>query len=158
MGLDFTLYKKLKTEKCADAYRVADFENERELAYGRKSWELVYELVPNYNDDEDPIVDKEVWDALMAKMEPIGNKLLDIIDAFNREENQPADYPEFIFNDKHKKLIAEYEYWYNKTFDTSPTLGYQFSAYYMNTFWEANDEIQKVYADPEWEVRACVSY
>ena len=125
---------------------------------------MVGALVPDFQRYEempgwvDPPVEKESWDRLMKMIEPIGDRLDDIIDAFDREEYMPEDYSGFVFTDEHKKLIAEYEYWYNKTFDTGPTLGYSFSAYYMRTFWKANDEIQKVYADPEWEVRASVSY
>jgi len=174
MGLDFTIYKKKKNETCQEAWE--NFrENEIELAYGRKSWELVYALVPNYRDYyeseeyldgvcnntdtwEDPIVTKERWDSLIKDMEPIGNKLDDIFDAFSREEHAPVDYPEFVFTDEHKKLIAEYEYWYNKTFNTTPTLGYDFSVGYMKEFWDANDKVQEVFADPELEVRASVSY
>ena len=176
MGLDFTIYKKKKNETCKEAWEHSG-ENEIELAYGRKSWELVYALVPDYeeyyeseeyldyvcNGSEegswvDPPVTKERWDSLIKKMEPIGNKLDDIFDAFSREENAPVDYSEFVFNDEHKKLIAEYEYWYNKTFNTTPTLGYYFSAGYMKDFWDANEKVQEVFADPGWEVRASVSY
>ena len=171
MGLDFTIYKKKKNETCADAWESDDYE----LAYGRKSWELVNALVPDYRDYyeseehldyvygrkdtwEDPIVTKERWDSLMKKIEPISNKLDAILDAFDREENAPDDYPEFVFNDEHKKLIAEYEYWYNKTFYDDPTLGYYFSAGYIKEFWEANEKVQKVFEDPDMEVRASVSY
>ena len=167
MGLDFTLYKKRVNETCKEAWEHFR-ENEIELAYGRKSWELVYALVPDFQEYtekafsedfwEDPIVTKKRWDSLIKKMEPIGDKLETILDAFNREENAPEDYPEFVFTDEHKKLIAEYEYWYNRTFNDSPTLGYYFSVSYMKNFWNANDRVQEVFADPEWEVRASVSY
>lgn len=174
MGLDFTIYKKKKNETCKEAWEHFR-EEETELAYGRKSWELVYALVPDFqkyyeseeyldcvcnekDTREDPIVTKERWDSLIKKMEPIGDKLEAILDAFDREENAPADYQEFVFNDEHKKLIAEYKYWYNRTFGSTPTLGYDFSAGYMKEFWDANDKVQEVFADPELEVRASVSY
>ena len=63
-----------------------------------------------------------------------------------------------VFTDEHKKLIAEYELWYNKTFDDGPQLGYYFSTGYIKDFWEANEKVQEVFNDPDWEVKACVSY
>lgn len=170
MGLDFTIYKKKVNETCEQAWKAITNEwresgytttSERELAYGRKSWELVQELVPDYGDyfdSDDPIISKERWDSLMNKISEIGPKLDKIWDAFNKEEKAPNDYPEFIFGDEEKKLIAEYEYWYDKTFDVDPTLGYFFSVGYIMDFWNANDRVQKVFEDPEWEVRASVSY
>ena len=49
MGLDFTIYKKKKNETCQEAWEHFR-EKETELAYGRKSWELVYALVPDYEE------------------------------------------------------------------------------------------------------------
>jgi len=170
MGLDFTIYKKKVNETCEQAWKAITNEwresgyttdSKRELAYGRKSWELVYELVPdygNYFNSDDPIISKERWDSLMNKISEIAPKLDKIWDAFIKEENAPADYTEFVFGDEEKKLIAEYEYWYDKTFDVDPTLGYFFSVGYIKDFWNANSEVQKVFEDPEWEVRASVSY
>ena len=171
MGLDFTIYKKKVNETYEQAWDAINKElresgytttSERELAYGRKSWELVYELAPDYQEyfdsKEDPLVSKERWDSLMTKSSEIAPKLDKIWDAFNKEENAPTDYTEFVFGDEEKRLIAEYEYWYNKTFDTEPTLGYFFSVGYIKNFWDANPEVQKVFEDPKWEVRASVSY
>lgn len=173
MGLDFTLYKKLKTETENEAWDIICKDHvksnwgeysPRELAYGRKSWELVHFLFPEWNDsiydegDSNPILEKVNWDKLMTAMEPIGNKLDAIIEAFSREEYVPNDYGDFIFTDEHKKLIAEYEYWYNKTFEDTPYLGYDFSAYYMREFWNANEKVQEVFNNPEWEVRGSISY
>ena len=171
MGLDFTIYKKKVNETCGEAWKdINKWYNEngydkdcpRELAYGRKSWELVHALFPcsaDYNDPEnDPIVTKERWDMLMSKISIIADTLDDVIRAFEIEENLPDDYAEMVFTDTEKKFIAEYELWYNKSFGETPTLGYYFSTGYIYSFWKANEEVQKVFEDPEWELRACVSY
>lgn len=63
-----------------------------------------------------------------------------------------------VITDDVKKAIAKYELWYNMNFNQDPQLGYDFSIGYMEAFWKANEEVQKVFDDPEWEVRACVSY
>ena len=160
MGLDFIVYKKKVNESTSEAWKVPDFEESRELAYGRKSWELVYALVPSFEEtpDEDIPIVKASWNDLMEKIEPIADKLDAIIEAFDKENYAPEDYTEFIFGDNEKRLIAEFEYWYNRAFDTRPQLGYDFAACYIANFWKANDEVQKVFADPEWEVWASVSY
>ena len=98
MGLDFTVYKKRKDKTCEETWEeinnhrrdyledhLGDFESPLELAYGRKSWELVDVLVPGFQTYEkmegwvDPPVEKESWDRLMKMIEPIGDKLDDII-------------------------------------------------------------------------------
>ena len=157
MGLDFTLYKKRKDEKF-------NWDNEdryTELAYGRKSWELVRALA-TANDIKncEGILQKDYWDRLMVSLKPIGDKLDRIAEAFSHESNAPEDYPEFIFTDEDKKLIAGYEYWYKLIFDDYPTLGYQFSVGYMQSFWNARKEISEILNDPnsEYEVYMSISY
>lgn len=156
MGLDFGVYAKKQGEEPI------------ELAYGRKSWELVYALVPDYDDfiNDDPTITIERWDALMEKLNKIGPKLDEIYNAYHELDNWPDDWvnrenmtPKMrdLF-DKNCDLCFEYEIWYNRNFDTSPTLGYDFSVGYMLNFWEADKEVRKYLEDPEYEVKAYVSY
>lgn len=149
MGLDFTIYARNKDEKVEDV----------ELAYGRKSWELVHFLNLNTNEFDVP-VKREDWDRLIEAMKPIGYKFEDIWKAFDKWENlDDIDFSEFIFTDEDKKLIAEYEFWHTKTFDEVPYLGYDFSVGYMENFWKARDEVNYYFCHPEnWEVRAEISY
>lgn len=160
MGLDFTLYKKRKdmTRRKFFDQSLHDIED-NELAYGRKSWELVHVLatLEDINNGEG-ILQRDHWVKLMNDLEPIGDKLERIEEAFDHESNAPDDYPEFIFTDEDKKLIAEYEYWYNKTFDETPYLDYEFSVGYMMSFWEAKDEVYEVLDDPDYEVYMDISY
>lgn len=157
MGLDFTLYKKKKNEEF-------DYNHEDDypaLAYGRKSWELVRALATTEDINRGwGILRKSYWDALLSYMNPIGDKLEMIQEAFAHEDNAPEDYPEFIFTTEDKKLIAEYEYWYKRTFDDYPDLGYQFSVGYMLSFWRARNLINEILNDPnsEYEVYMCISY
>ena len=133
--------------------------NEYELAYGRKSWELVKVLATLDDVDKgEGILTYDAWDNLMHAMEEIGPDLDRIAIAFNHEANAPVDYPEYIFTDEDKQYIAKYEYWYDKTFNDTPYLGYEFSVGYMMSFWEAKDKVYEVLADPEYEVYMCISY
>lgn len=170
MGLDFTIYKKKVNETCEQAWHATTSEwresgyttnSERELAYGRKSWELVYELVPDYGDyfdSDDPIVSKERWDSLMNKLSKISDSFDEVREAFRIVDNAPDDFPEMVITDDVKNAIAKYELWYNMNFDQGPQLGYDFSVGYMEAFWNANEKVQEAFNDPEWEVRASVSY
>lgn len=152
MGLDFSIYKKKKGANNIHWY------DEDELCYGRKSWELVHVLVPNYVEEYDALLDPNRWEKLIKLMEPIGDKLNDIVAAYHIMYNLPEHFPEQVFTDREQKLIAEYELWYNSTFEDDPTLGYDFSAGYMLDFWRARDMVRKYLQDPNYEVYALVSY
>jgi hypothetical protein len=149
MGLDFTIYAKNKDENVEDV----------ELAYGRKSWELVHFLNLNSNEFDVP-VKREDWDRLIEAMKPIANKFEDIAEAFHKwAYSDDIDFSEFVFTDEDKKLIAEYEFWHTVNFDEAPTLDYEFSVSYMKNFWDARDEVNYYFCHPEsWEVRAEISY
>ena len=160
MGLDFTLYKKKKDMSIRKFYdqSLHDIES-NELAYGRKSWELVKVLATLDDvDNGEGILTYDAWDNLMNAMEEIGPDLDRIAEAFDHEANAPVDYPEYIFTDEDKQYIAKYEYWHDKTFNEPPYLGYEFSVGYMMSFWEAKDNVYEVLADPEYEVYMDISY
>lgn len=154
MGLDFTLYKKRKDMTRREFFDQSLHDIEANgLAYGRKSWELVEALATEEDIDNcGGILQRDRWIKLMNDLEPIGDKLERIEEAFDRESNAPEEYSEFIFTEEDKKLIAEYEYWYNKTFDEPPYLSVEFSVGYMLSFWEARDIVFDVLDDPDYEV------
>ena len=163
MGLDFELYKLRKGETMNDLWNMSYEDREkRSLAYARKGWELVYALRCNTSGDCISRLKLEDWVDLMDKMAPIGDYFNDICDAYRTidavEDNYDtlaelrAAYP------KETKLVETYRIWYDKTFDTPPTLGYEFSVGYMLAFWEAADEVLKYLEDPDWEVWMVASY
>ena len=155
MGLDFSLYKKRKYISPEDFYNYSNnCTDDIELAYGRKSWELVEALC---NGTDNQVITKERWDALMKDIEPIANKLDDISEAFEHYYDQ-RDNSELIFTNLDEHLVAEYEKWYDETFGCVPYLGYDFSVGYIKNFWDANKKVQEVFKDPEYEVFAEVSY
>lgn len=149
MGLDFGLVKKRKE----DPIKVILGDNVNELAYGRKSWELVYKLASAEDIDNGyGILKKENWESLMRDLDPIGDLLQQIWDAFDHE-----DYPE-LFTEDDKKLVSQYKYWYDRTFRESPILGYQFSVGYMKEFYDAKSAVRAILDDPDYEVGMYISY
>jgi len=164
MGLDFSLYKKKKgidPEKFLDDPST-DFDK-AELAYGRKSWELVNVLSDSKSIDNGyDILTSDKWESLMRLMDPIGDLLEKISEAYDHyeyylnheddEDKEVIDRGKYIFTEEDRKLIAQYEYWYDRSFGEYPVLGYEFSVGYMKNFYEAKDKVREVLKDPNYEV------
>ena len=129
-----------------------DLWEERELFYGRKSWELVYELGCDTQNECVSELTLEKWVNLQDKLAAIGPSLDRIWDAFYAEDKD-YDTPQ----DKYFRNL--YMKWYDQAFeDEEPRLGYGFSVGYMNTFWKAADNVLKYLEDPDWEVWMIASY
>ena len=163
MGLDFELYKLRKGETMNDLWNMSYEDREkRSLAYARKGWELVYALHCDTSGDCISRLKLEDWVDLMDKMAPIGDYFNDICDAYRTIDAVEDNYDTLaelrVANPKETKLVETYRIWYNKTFDTPPTLSYEFSVGYMLAFWEAADEVLKYLKDPDWEVWMVASY
>ena len=151
MGLDFGL---VRARKGNDPI----WDNDTELAYGRKSWELAGFFNGYWQTKYNEKLTLEKWNEFIEKLEPIADKLEDIANAFEIAENLPDDYPEFVFGDKEKKLIAEYELWYKRTWDDEPYLGYGFSTSYMISFWNAKDLVRRLLKGNTYDVYTIASY
>ena len=125
---------------------------ERELFYGRKCWELVYELGCDTHDECVTELTLEKWIDLQDKLAAIGPSLDRIWEAFYVED-EDYDDPQ----DKHLRNV--FMRWYDMTFqDEEPRLGYGFAVSYFKTFWEAADKVVKYLEDPDWEVWMLASY
>lgn len=158
MGLDFTIYWEEKDNPINwedDNFSYNDFKK-HELCYGRKSWELVSALKLPTDFGDDPIVGKENWDNLIAKIKPIANKLPDIADAYYHYYNDEYEVEEDV--KKYKRLMNKYQAWYDKTFDEYPTLGYDFSVGYIQEFYNADSKVQECFSNPNLLVKASISY
>lgn len=163
MGLDFSLYKLRKGETMDNLWNMPYEEQEkRSLAYARKGWELVYALHCDTSGDCISQLKLEDWVDLMDKMAQIGDYFNDIRDAYHTIDAIEDDYDTVAelrsAYPREMKLTETYRIWYNKNFDTPPTLGYEFSVGYMLNFWEAADEVLKYLEDPDWEVWMIASY
>ena len=156
MGLDFYVVKVQKgyqenIEKVIHDWSYEKF-HENELAYGRKSWELVYELQCDTHNSCISELTLENWINLQEKLAPIGPSLEEIQTAF-RAEDETYDTPQYNY------LRKQYYKWYDLSFpDGTPQLGYDFSVSYMRTFWEAADKVLKYLEDPNYEVWMIASY
>lgn len=168
MGLDFSLYKKRKDQSVDDFFNSENLD-ELELAYGRKSWELVYKLADSKDIDNCyGLLKHKNWQDLMRQFADIGDKLDDIWEAYGHyeyylehlddDDRNVIDRSNIIFTQLDRILIAQYEYWYQKTFGTTPTLGYYFSVGYMKSFYEAKDLVRDVLTDPDYDVLMSISY
>ena len=154
MGLDFYVVamRKDHIKYFDDGEKRYWCKEDLELAYGRKSWELVHTLgCPVYDPCAGDLT-LDAWIDLQEKLANIGPWLEEIRTAFEAEDKQ-YDTP------RYKDLRDKYYEWYDNSFpDETPQLGYDFSVGYMITFWEAADEVLKYLEDPDWEVWMLASY
>lgn len=164
MGLDFDGYWLKKNETPSDYWALPYTEQEeRELFYGRKSWELVHFLRCPTDGNCEGELTLERWVALMEALGQLGDTFEDIWDAYYLWEERMDAYDYNFMNfwkvhPKEAKLIETYEIWHKKTFNEEPWLGYYFSVGYMLTFWKACDEVLKYLEDPEYKVWMSASY
>ena len=152
MGLDFMIYKikknSINVEDEDQAWGVVT--NLKELAYGRKSWELVQYLNVDVTQTYSRI-HKRDWDSLIANIKQVEFLIrrLNEFDYDNLDEDEEIDYD---------ALIKAYAVWHNSVFDRPPYLSYDFSVGYMLDFLDADAEVQKAFADEDSEVWGFASY
>ena len=149
MGLDFMVYKRNKQTGEVS-----------ELAYGRKSWELVHALnaMPQDPEEYEVPLDKECWIDLMEKISAIAPYLEDIFLAYRKYEYCSDDEEELVLTRRDKQLMRTYAYWHDSNFDEYPQLGYDWSVGYMLSFWEAADAVLDALEDDNYEVYTVASY
>lgn len=152
MGLDFMVYKvKRNSIDAEDADQAwGAIETLKELAYGRKSWELVQYLNVDVEQTYSRI-DKKDWDSLIANLKQVEFLIrrLNEFDYDKLDEDEEADY---------EALLQAYAVWHSSVFDRPPYLSYDFSVGYMLNFLDADVEIQKAFADEDSEVWGFASY
>lgn len=159
MGLDYSAYIKRNDDK------PWEYSEEDQLAYGRKSWELVRMFgTPTDGDCCGPL-DRDAYFEFIKAVEKFGaakiqkyrelsneidDNYLEFQDAFDSESSTNEDvkaelkkkYEEFI------RLNDSYEQWWKKTFnDYQPTLGFEFSTGYILDFYEARHKITAAWLD-----------
>jgi hypothetical protein len=151
MGLDFYVYWSKK-----GAESEHDWKDNR-IAYGRKCWELVRALNCDCNLEQPQEVKLEDWNRLIKKIDEIAYKFPLFTEAADVLYWDDASYTrEQEENCYH--IFEEFIDWHEKTFDESPTLGFDFALGYIRTFYEADKAAQKVFADPDKIVYMEASY
>lgn len=149
MDLYISLYKR--TNNKLDDY--SNLQYVEELCYARKFWGLWYELnhCPMANQDEyEVVLTLEAWDALMDKIEPIYETLLEVRDIYNKYGWQGTNVSGFPV--ELKIPVEIYELWYDETFDGYTRLGYDFDANILINWYEAKDRVREYLQDIRYVV------
>lgn len=152
MGLDLTLY----AASAADDIDVNKTANWIELAYGRKTW-FIWDYFKNLDttimikDDQILTIPKEAWEDFVGVLDRNRERISSYsalnVDNFSAEELAKAQIKEALFQE-----------WYNDTFNTTPTLGYQHDAWVMLQWLKADQVVRNILDDPNYIVILEASY
>ena len=158
MGLDLTLY----AVPAADDIDINKIDDWVELAYGRKTW-FIWDYFKNLDsttvirDNQILTVPKETWKSFIEILDRNRERISDYVSIKEEEE---ADYisltKEFLIKAQIKETL--FQQWYEDTFNTTPTLGYEWDARAMLRWLEADSEVRKYLNDPSYILLLEASY
>lgn len=143
MGLDLSLY----AAPAANDINVIEPDNWVELAYGRKTW-FIWDYFKNLKstvvtkDDQILIVTKEAWKSFIEILNQNRERISDYVVFKEEEEEVPfaeAQIQDMVFQE-----------WYSETFDSTPTLGYDWDARAMLRWLDADSKVSKYLDDPSY--------
>ena len=146
MGLDLTLYA---VPAANDINPNDAVDKWIELAYGRKTW-FIWDYFKNLKstvvtkDDQILIVSKEGWKSFIEILNQNRERISDYV-AFKEKEEEE----EVLFTEARMQDMAFLE-WYDDTFDTTPTLGYDWDARAMLRWLDADSKVSKYLDDPSY--------
>lgn len=146
MGLDLTLYavpaaNDINPDDAVDKWI--------ELAYGRKTW-FIWDYFKNLKstvvtkDDQILIVSKEAWKSFIEILNQNRERISDYV-AFKEKEEEE----EVLFTEARMQDMAFLE-WYDETFDSTPTLGYDWDARAMLRWLDADSKVSRYLDDPSY--------
>ena len=145
MGLDLSLY----AAPAANDINAIESDNWVELAYGRKTW-FIWDYFKNLKstvvtkDDQILIVSKEAWKSFIEILNQNRERISDYVAFKEKEEEEEVPFIEARMQD-----MAFLE-WYDETFDSTPTLGYDWDARAMLRWLDADSEVSKYLDDPSY--------
>lgn len=143
MGLDLSLY----AAPAANDINVNESDNWVELAYGRKTW-FIWDYFKNLKstvvikDDQILIVSKEAWKSFIEILNQNRERISDYVTFKEEEEEVPfaeAQIQDMVFQE-----------WYDETFDSTPTLGYDWDARAMLRWLDADSKVSKYLDNPSY--------
>ena len=152
MGLDLTLYA---VPAANDINPNDAVDKWIELAYGRKTW-FIWDYFKNLDtttmikDDQILTITKEAWEDFVGILDQNRERIFDYV--IFKEEEKKVSFAEAQIQD------MVFQEWYDDTFDTTPTLGYEWDACAMFQWLEANSEVRKYLNDPNYIVILEASY
>lgn len=143
MGLDLSLY----AAPAANDINAIESDNWVELAYGRKTWFIWYyfkslKSTVVTKDDQILIVSKEAWKSFIEILNQNRERISDYVAFKEKEEKVPfaeAQIQDMVFQE-----------WYDETFDSTPTLGYDWDARAMLRWLDADSKVSKYLDDPSY--------
>lgn len=145
MGLDLSLY----AAPAANDINVNESDNWVELAYGRKTW-FIWDYFKNLKstvvtkDDQILIVSKEAWKSFIEILNQNREKISDYVAFKEKEEEEEISFTEARIQD------MAFQEWYDETFDSTPTLGYDWDARAMLRWLDADSKVSKYLDNPSY--------
>lgn len=145
MGLDLSLY----AVPAANDINAVESDNWVELAYGRKTW-FIWDYFKNLKstvvtkDDQILIVSKEAWKSFIEILNQNRERISDYVAFKEKEEEEELSFAEAQIQD------MVFQEWYNETFDSTPTLGYDWDARAMLRWLDADSKVSKYLDDPSY--------
>lgn len=145
MGLDLSLY----AVPAANDINVNESDDWIELAYGRKTWFIWYyfkdlKSTIATKDNQILIIPKEAWKSFIEILNQNQERISDYVDFKEKEEEEEVAFIEARIQD------VLFQEWYSKTFDDTPTLGYDWDARAMLRWLNADSEVSKYLDDPSY--------
>lgn len=143
MGLDLSLY----AAPAANDINAIESDNWVELAYGRKTW-FIWDYFKNLKstvvtkDDQILIVTKEAWKSFIEILNQNRERISDYV--VFKEEEEKVPFAEVQIQD------MAFQEWYSETFDSTPTLGYDWDARAMLRWLDADSKVSKYLDDPSY--------
>ena len=156
MGLDLTLYAVPATDDI-DVNKIDEWV---ELTYGRKTW-FIWDYFKNLDNTNMTrhkqilTIPKEAWKSFIELLDRNRERISDYL-VFKENMELTAPTAEFLLQAQIKENL--FQQWYDDTFGTTPTLGYEWDARAMLRWLEANFEVRKYLNDPSYILLLEASY
>lgn len=145
MGLDLSLY----AVSAANDININESDNWIELAYGRKTW-FIWHYFKDLKstiatkDNQILIIPKEAWKSFIEILNQNRERISDYVAFKEKEEEEEVTFTEARIQD------MAFQEWYNKTFNDTPYLGYDWDARAMLRWLDADSEVSKYLDDPSY--------
>lgn len=145
MGLDLSLY----AVSAANDININESDDWIELAYGRKTW-FIWHYFKDLKstiatkDNQILIIPKEAWKSFIEILNQNRERISDYVAFKEKEEEEEVTFTEARIQD------MAFQEWYNKTFNDTPYLGYDWDAHAMLRWLDADSKVSKYLDDPSY--------
>ena len=106
-------------------------------------------------DDQILTITKEAWKDFIGILDRNRERIFDYV-TFKEKIEYTMPTEDSLLQERIKDSL--FQQWYDDTFDTTPTLGYEWDARAMLRWLEANSEVRKYLNDPNYIVILEASY